>query len=94
MVSFAVIWFRKSKRIVGSIYPKGLCGFLSVGLIPRSGFAEICWSQDVKSTFNLTPSSYSSQPLWLFGLLCSKELLCILLCSGSCWYVNPFRVGG
>jgi hypothetical protein len=41
MAFVAVVWFRKSERICGYYYPKGLFGFKCVGLIPRSGFKHV-----------------------------------------------------
>jgi len=57
------------------------------------------WLSDVLGLLRFVGLKSSGQPpLWYslrfrlspcdYGMLCSKELLCLLLCSGGCWYVD------
>ena len=59
---------------------------------------QICWNLQVSRHHVCLHSGIdwlSVKSMWLFiDCWCLKELLCLLLCSGSCWHLNFACVGG
>jgi len=53
---------------------------------------QVCWDLQISiwqvCLHSLVSTSYMSQFMTALRLLRSKELLCLLFCSGSCWYVD------